>query len=261
MASESLMRDETEVGKSIAETVGSHPNDGELIEALRKRDESAFAFLLDRYYNSLLRMATFYVPSRAVAEEVVQETWIAVLQGIDRFEGRSSLKTWLFSILTHLAKTRGKREGRSIPFSALSNAATEPGEPAVEPERFLDASHPQWPGHWASPPQSWSKTPEEHLLSQETQAHLQRAIAALPPAQREVITLRDIEQWNSQEVCNVLGISETNQRVLLHRARSRVRRGVEEHFSAKVEHGRTRRNELQGTGGTGNGLPGRCSAF
>ena len=214
----------------LAAAAGACAEDGSLIEALRNRDESAFTSLVERYHTPLLRLAMLYVPSRAVAEEAVQETWLGVLQGIDRFEGRSSLKTWLFSILTNRAKTRGLREGRSVPFSALWNPENEPWESAVEPERFLDASHPQWPGHWSSPPQNWSRTPEENLLSKETRSNVERAIASLPPAQREVITLRDIEQWSSEEVCNALGLSETNQRVLLHRARSRVRRALEGYY-------------------------------
>jgi RNA polymerase sigma-70 factor (ECF subfamily) len=171
-----------------------------------------------------------YVHSPAVAEEVVQETWVGLLQGIERFEGRSSLKTWLFSILTNRAKTRGQQEGRQIPFSAFSAADCASDEPALGPERFLPADHSQWPDHWSLPPQSWGESPEKRLLSMETQSQLADAIAALPPAQREVISLRDIEQWTSQEVCNALGISETNQRVLLHRARSKVRRSLETYF-------------------------------
>jgi RNA polymerase sigma-70 factor (ECF subfamily) len=214
----------------VEASVAGGIEDRSLLEALRNRDESAFTALVQRYHSPLLRLAMLYVPSRAVAEEVVQETWLGVLQGIDRFEGRSSLKTWLFSILTNRARTRGVREGRSVPFSALWNPENDSWEGAVEPERFLDAGHPQWPGHWSSPPESWSRTPEENLLSKETRSNLERAIAALPPAQREVITLRDIEQWSSEEVCNALGLSETNQRVLLHRARSRVRRALEEYY-------------------------------
>jgi RNA polymerase sigma-70 factor (ECF subfamily) len=201
-----------------------------LIERLRKGDEEAFSSLVNRYYNSLLRLAMFYVPSRAVAEEVVQETWIGVLQGIGRFEGRSSLKTWIFTILTHRAKTRGQQEGRHISFSSLCSAECENSEPALEPERFLPANHAQWPEHWSLPPQSWGESPEKRLLSKEIQSYLRQAIAELPEMQREVIRLRDIEQWTSHEVCNVLGISETNQRVLLHRARSRVRRSLESYF-------------------------------
>ena len=197
-----------------------------LIERLRNGDEEAFGLLVSRYYNTLLRVAMFYVPNRAVAEEVVQETWIGVLQGICRFEGRSSLKTWIFSILTHRAKTRGQQESRHHSFSSLAAADCATPEQAIEPDRFLPADHSQWPDHWSLPPQSWGESPEKRLLSKETQAHLRLAIAALPESQKEVIRLRDIEQWSSEEVCNVLGISETNQRVLLHRARSRVRRNL-----------------------------------
>ncbi len=201
-----------------------------LIEALRRRDEDAFAALIDRYHASLLRLAQLYVPDRAAAEEVVQETWVGVLKGIDRFEGRSSLKTWLFRILTNIAKTRGVRESRNIPFSDLWDADAEPFEPAVEAERFNPPDHPRWPGHWAESPLSWGEHPEERLLSRETRATIQAAIDRLPPAQREVITLRDVEGWSSEEVCNTLLISETNQRVLLHRARSKVRRALEQYF-------------------------------
>ena len=213
-----------------ANSVGASDEESALIEGLRNGDEDAFALLVSRYHNSLLRVAMFYVPSRAVAEEVVQETWIGVLRGISRFESRSSLKTWIFSILTHRAKTRGQQESRHISFSSLSSAECATSEQALDPDRFLPADHPQWPDHWSLPPQSWGESPEKQLLSQEAQTHLRQAIAALPAVQGEVIRLRDIEQWTSQEVCNVLGISETNQRVLLHRARSRVRRSLESYF-------------------------------
>jgi RNA polymerase sigma-70 factor (ECF subfamily) len=200
-----------------------------LIQALRAGEETAFERLIELYHPSLLRLAMMYVPSRAVAEEVVQETWVGVLQGLDRFEGRSSLKTWIFRIVTNRAITRGQRESRSVPFSALANAEDESDDPAVDPERFLPAGH-QYAGHWAARPQPWADMPEERLLAQETRDVLQRAIAALPLNQREVITLRDIEGWTSEEVCNVLKISETNQRVLLHRARSKARRALEQYL-------------------------------
>jgi len=211
--------------------VSLSPQELRLIEALRRRDESAFLQLVELYHNSLLRVAQLYVPRREVAEEVVQETWLGLLTGIDRFEGRSSLKTWLFRILTNRAKTRGERESRTIPFSALWNPSSDPDEVAVELDRFLPPDHPQLPHHWAAPPQSWGENPEQVLLAQETRSYLQKAIDSLPPAQREVITLRDIEGLSSQEVCNILGVSETNQRVLLHRARSRVRRELERYFT------------------------------
>jgi len=204
----------------------------ELVAALRRRDELAFSQLVDRHHSSLLRLARLYVRTQAVAEEVVQETWLGVLQGIDRFEGRSSLKTWIFHILMNRARTRGQRESRSIPFSAMWDEQAEGPAPAVEPERFQGA-HGEYPDHWAVPPRDWGRSPEEIALSGETRSLILRAIEGLPPSQREVITLRDIEQWNSDEVCNVLKLTETNQRVLLHRARSAVRRALERHFGGR----------------------------
>lgn len=198
------------------------PNDTDLIAAIKRRDEAAFVQMVARYQGSLLRLALIYAESRAIAEEIVQESWLGVLQGIERFEGRSSFKTWLFRIVVNRAKTRAAREGRFVPFSEL--------EPAVPAERFFGPDHPEWPGHWATPPRSWGASPEEHLLSRETLGLIEQAIANLPPAQREVITLRDVEGATSEEVCNVLGLTETNQRVLLHRARSRVRAALERHF-------------------------------
>ncbi len=210
------------------------PEDLRLVAALRKRDEAAFSELVDTYHSALLRLAMIYMPSRGVAEEVVQETWLGVLQGVDRFEGRSSLKTWIFRILINRAKTKSQREGRSIPFSQLFDPDSDTGEPAVDPERFLPPSHAEWPGHWAAPPQSWGDDPEKLAMTGETMECLRQAVAQLPASQREVITLRDIEQWDSEEVCNALGISETNQRVHLHRARSRVRRALEEKFGSRA---------------------------
>jgi RNA polymerase sigma-70 factor (ECF subfamily) len=171
-----------------------------------------------------------YVRNRAVAEEVVQETWVGVIRGIKRFEGRSSLRTWIFRIAANIAKTRAEREGRSVPISAL-RVTDEDGEPAVSPERFLDASHERFGGHWAAPPARWDTIPEERLRSKETLAYIRDAIETLPPGQRAVITLRDIEQWSSEEVCELLGVSEGNQRVLLHRARSKVRAALEEYVA------------------------------
>ncbi len=205
----------------------------ELLAALRRGDEQAFTTLVEQHTPSLLRLAMLYVSSRAVAEEVVQETWLGVLQGLRRFEGRSALKTWIFRILVNTAKTRAQRENRTIPFSALAALDTDGDEPAVEPERFLPADDPQWPGHWAAPPESWEGQPEERLLAGEARERIQAAIDALPPTQREVITLRDVVGWSSEEVCNLLAISETNQRVLLHRARSRVRRALEQYLAEK----------------------------
>jgi RNA polymerase sigma-70 factor, ECF subfamily len=206
-------------------------DEAKLLEALRRGQEAAFAELISRYSSPLLRVATTYTGSRAVAEEVVQETWLGVLHGLDRFEGRSSLKTWIFKILTNIAATRGARERRSVPFSALATQEAGEGEPSVDPERFFPPDHDRWPGHWALGPTRW-ETPEAGLLSAEARELVLREIERLPPAQRTVITLRDIEGWPAEEVCHALEVSEGNQRVLLHRARSKVRSALEEYFGA-----------------------------
>jgi RNA polymerase sigma-70 factor (ECF subfamily) len=208
-------------------------DDLKLVKALRAGDERAFAFLVDRYYSSLLRLAITYVGSRAVAEEVVQETWLGVLKGLGRFEGRSSLKTWIFRILTNTAKTKAQREGRSIPFSSLASDGSD--ELSVEPERFLDQGHPTWAGHWDVYPRSWDEIPENRLVSRETRERIEQAIEALPATQRTVIRLRDVEGFSSEEVCTILEVSEANQRVLLHRARSKVRAALEDYLDAEEE--------------------------
>jgi RNA polymerase sigma-70 factor (ECF subfamily) len=202
----------------------------ELLVRLRAGDEQAFSELLERYHHSLVRLATVYVGSRADAEEVAQETWLAVLRGLDRFEGRASLKTWIFHILVNRAKTLAARTRRSVPLSAV-DGLDEAFEPAVEPDRFLGADHPRWPGHWLTPPATWGDLPEQGVLEQETLQLVRAAIEELPSAQRQVITLRDIEGWSSEETCALLGVSPENQRVLLHRARSRVRRALEAHLA------------------------------
>jgi len=201
------------------------PDDARLVDGLRKGDEAAFAALMREYGAAMLRVAQMYVSSRAVAEEVVQEAWLAVLNGIGRFEGRSSLKTWIFRILANTAKTRGVRESRSIPFSALAGE----DESAVDPDRFFGPEE-RFPGHWSSPPASWAGGPEGQLLAGEALDVIQREIEALPPTQAVVITMRDVEGFSAEEVCNALEISETNQRVLLHRARAKVRRALEEYL-------------------------------
>lgn len=189
-----------------------------LVEALRAGDERAFEQLIRTYHASLLRVARMFVSSRSVAEEVVQETWVGVLKGIGRFEGRSSLRTWIFRILTNTAKTRAVREGRSLPFSALEEGAFEP---AVDPARFEQ-------GEWSTPPEP---LPEQALLGEEALRLVEDEIERLPPSQRAVITMRDVQGLSAEEVCNALELTETNQRVLLHRARSKVRRALEDHFS------------------------------
>lgn len=204
-----------------------------MIAAISRGDERAFAELVDRHSAAMVRVAMAYVPSRATAEEVVQETWIAVLRGIQGFEGRSSLKTWVFRILTNLAMRSGARERRSMPFSALVDAESS-AEPTVDPDRFLPPDHPRFPGHWALMPTRWP-TPEEGLLAGETREVIAAAIDELPPAQRTVIALRDVEGWSSEEVVEALQISAGNQRILLHRARGHVRNSIESYYGAVEE--------------------------
>ncbi len=205
-----------------------------LLERLRKGDESAFISLLDRYQASMVRIAFIYVRDPDIAQDVVQETWIGVLKGLNTFAGRSSLKTWVFSILTNRAKTRAQREGRYVALDALGDLDASSDEPTVDPARFRPADDPQWPGHWLTGPRSWDNLPEAQLLSQETLEVTKQAIDRLPAAQRAAITLRDVEGWSSEEVCNVLSVTKSNQRVLLHRARASVRRALEHYLDQSV---------------------------
>jgi RNA polymerase sigma-70 factor (ECF subfamily) len=203
------------------------PQDLALVERLRAGDEAAFMILVEDHQATMIRIARMYVSSIAVAEEVVQETWLGIVKGLDRFEGRSSLRTWMYRILVNIAKTRGQREGRSVPFSSL--AGDDLAEPAV-PETWFKAPGTDWPNHWSTLPADWAGIPEDRLLARETLAAIGRAIEDLPPMQAQVIRLRDALGWTSEEVRNALDLSETNQRVLLHRARSRVRRALEEYL-------------------------------
>jgi RNA polymerase sigma-70 factor (ECF subfamily) len=212
-------------GSAVGEGVA---DEAEIIRALRCGDEGAFARLVGEYHGALVRIATLYVADRTAAEEVAQETWLAVLRGIDRFEGRSSLKTWIFRILTNRAQTRGQRDRRVVPFAALARTEGAGDEPTVAPALFRGPQD-RYPGGWVSFPRDWD-APEERLLSREMQRYLQAAIEDLPPAQHAVISLRDVEGLGSHEVSDVLAISETNQRVLLHRARAKVRRALEEYL-------------------------------
>jgi RNA polymerase sigma-70 factor, ECF subfamily len=201
--------------------------DAALLAQLRAGDEHAFEGLVARHYATMLAVAQTYVKGRAVAEEVVQETWLGVIAGLDRFEGRSSLRTWIFSILVNQAKSRGVREARSVPFAAFT---PEGDEPAVDPERFRAADEP-YPGHWRAFPGDWGRSAETVVQDQETLRVVIAAIAELPAAQRTVIRMRDVEGYSSAEVCALLELTEGNQRVLLHRARSRVRAALERHFA------------------------------
>jgi RNA polymerase sigma-70 factor, ECF subfamily len=203
---------------------GERLDDQRVVALLRSGDEQAFETLVTRHYATMMAVARTYVKSRAVAEEVVQEAWLGVLQSLDRFEGRSSLKTWIIAILVNKAKTRAQREGRSVPFTAL-----EGDEPAVDPARFRAQSE-TYTGHWRSSPSSWAGAPDVVTQDRETLRVAMRAIAGLTPAQQTVIRMRDLEGSSADEVCSVLDISAANQRVLLHRARSRVRAALEGHL-------------------------------
>jgi len=203
------------------------PDDAQLVAALRAGDEDAYRRIVSEWHPMMVRVAQIFVPSRAVAEEVVQETWLRVLGALDRFEGRSSLRTWVFRILVNTAKTRAQREGRVVPFSALNDPGRIP-EAAVDADRFLGPDDERYPGHWSSPPRH---LPEERLLAAETREQIAAAIDALPASQRAVISLRDVAGWSAEEVRNALDLSEVNQRVLLHRARAKVRSALEEYLA------------------------------
>jgi RNA polymerase sigma-70 factor (ECF subfamily) len=206
---------------------GPYAVDLALVDRLRAGDEDAFMALVEKLQPSMLRVARMFVSSQAVAEECVQDCWLGVLQGLDRFEGRSSLRTWIFRILTNIAKTRGQREGRSVPFASL--AGDDLDAPSFDPAMFLGDGE-TWAGHWSSLPNDWRGIPEDRLLSTETRAIVARVLDELPPMQAEVLRLRDVSGWTSEEVRNALDLSETNQRVLLHRARAKVRRALDRYF-------------------------------
>jgi RNA polymerase sigma-70 factor, ECF subfamily len=204
-------------------------DEARLLDALRAGDETAFAKLIDTYHAPMLRVAKLYVRDRAVAEEVVQEAWLGVIRSVRRFERRCTLKTWIFKILLNVAKTQAAREQRSVPFSALVVEDSQQFEPAVEEERFWPPDA-EWPGHWVSFPLAWATAPDECAIWHETRDVISSAIQALSPVQHAVVTLRDVDGWSAEEVCSILQISEPNQRVLLHRGRSRIRRELERYF-------------------------------
>ncbi len=205
--------------QAVAPHARSIDTDASILARLRAGDEAAYTEIVRRYHPSLVRVASAHVRSASVAEEVAQDAWLAVLNGLERFEERSSFRTWLFTIVANLAKTRGKREARTTPFSALARDE-EDGEQPFDPTQFLAD------GHWAEHPREW-RDPEQHLNSSETIELVEAAIEKLPEVQRTVITLRDVRGFDSSEVCRMLNLSEVNQRVLLHRARAKVRRALE----------------------------------
>ena len=219
-----MQLEQTVAGATVA------ASDEQTVAALRAGDERAFRELFARTYPMMKRVARGFVASDAVAEEIVQDTWLAIVTGIDRFEGRSALGTWIFSILTNQAKTHSARERRALPLTCVGPRDAE--EPVVDPDRFQKDDE-AWPGHWATPPRPW-QTPERRLLSLETREHLKDALAELPERQRLIVGLRDIDGHSAEEVCDLLGLSQENQRVLLHRGRSRLRAVLEEYLDEPV---------------------------
>ena len=198
-----------------------------LLAALRRGDEDAFRLLVRKHSGAMTRVALAFVPTRAIADEVVQDAWLNVLEGLDRFEGRSSLRTWILVIVGNCARRRGAQEGRSSPLSELVRVETAGDDLGVDSDRFFSPDHPRWAGMWASSVRLWDSVPEERLLSGELRTRIRETIDGLPRIQRAVITLRDLEGWTAEEVCVMLEISDGNQRVLLHRARTTVRGAVE----------------------------------
>jgi RNA polymerase sigma-70 factor, ECF subfamily len=204
--------------------------DQEIVGALRKGDEHAFRDLFDQTYPMMKRVARGYVDSEAVADEIVQEAWVAVLTSIHRFEGRSALRTWIFSIVVNQAKSHAARERRTLPLSCVGMSDAD--QPAVDPDRF-QKDDDAWPGHWATPPRPWGK-PDRRLLSLEARSRLKAALAELPERQRLIVGLRDVEGFSAEEVCDLLNLSHENQRVLLHRGRSRLRSALAEYIGDDV---------------------------
>jgi RNA polymerase sigma-70 factor (ECF subfamily) len=217
------------VAEESRSSVQPFPPDDVLVARLRERDEAAFVMLLDAWSDGLLRLARSFVSTTDSAAEVVQDTWLAVIQGIGKFEGRSSLKTWVYRILVNTAKRRGGREARSVPWSSLLPTPEDEG-PTVDPSRFGGPGDP-YPGHWREFPAPWP-SPEQQTLAGEVRAQVGTALAQLPERQRVVIMLRDVEGYGSDEVSSILDISAANQRVLLHRARAFVRGRLEEYYAA-----------------------------
>lgn len=204
----------------------SEQTEQQLIDRLRAGDESAFAELVEAHTPMMLRVARGYVASHDVAEDVVQETWIALMKGIDRFEGRSTLRTWLFKVLVNIAKKRGVRDSR--------DQSPYPGGATVDPARFRPGTDPDWPGHWDTPPTPWPETPEGSVLGSEVLEVTRRELDRLPEKQRIVVALRDVLGLDSDEVCSLLSLTAANQRVLLHRGRARIRESLADYLEVRV---------------------------
>jgi RNA polymerase sigma-70 factor (ECF subfamily) len=207
-------------------------DESRLLGRLRAGDESAFVELVDRYAGAMLRIARLYVRNESVAEEIVQEAWLNMLKGIEGFEGRSTLRTWIFTILGNCARKRLKKEGRSVPLTALAGDADESSVPE---ERFFPTTHPRWAGMWSTLVDAWDEVPDEELLGGEAREQLRKVVSDLPARYAAVFVLREVDGWSSQEVAALLDISAENQRVLLHRARTRIRDALEEYFEQRKQ--------------------------
>ena len=237
------MQDQQPGPSAVAAAVleGGSPAQVRLLERLRAGDQSAFAELVDTWSPMLLRVARLYVSTRASAEEVVQDTWLAVIEQLDRFEGRSSLRTWVFRILENQARSRGVRDARTLPWSSAFGATAEDGGPTVDPARFR-GSEDRWPGGWtpAGRPATWEPPPEDAAVAAEVRRELRTALDELPARQRTVVELRDVHGLTSDEVCERLGVSPANQRILLHRGRARLRARLEDVYrgTEREEEGR-----------------------
>jgi RNA polymerase sigma-70 factor (ECF subfamily) len=210
-----------------------HARDLALARSIQEGDEDAFVRLVAQHRPAFLKLAAAWARDPSLAEEIVQETWALALEKLTEFEGRSSLKTWLCGILINTARSRRRKELRTIPESALAELGDEP---AVPPERFSPPGH-RWDGHWQAPPSAWPETPEGAALSAELRAAIEQSMTALPEIQRSVFVLRDVEGLSGEEVCNALGLSSTHQRVLLHRARSHLRAQLESHYDGRTKTG------------------------
>jgi RNA polymerase sigma-70 factor (ECF subfamily) len=216
-------------------TSAACPSDEDLasLQAIREGREAGFLALVERYQPGLVRLARLWARDPADAEDIVQETWLVMLQSIDRFEGRSSLRSWLCGILVNLGRAKLRKGARLVPMSSVGGSDDPDAiEPAVDPARFRPEGHP-YAGHWCAWPNPWPDSPEQRVLGGETRELLQQAIGQLPPLQGQVLVLRDVEGLSGPEVCEVLGVSESNERVLLHRARSKVRAVLEPHFHGR----------------------------
>ena len=211
----------------------SFADEGSMLARLRAGDEDAFLALVDRYAPAMQRIARGYVRDDATAQDVVQEAWLGLLRGLAGFEGRSTLRSWIFTIVVNRAKTRGIRDARSVPFSALARDEIEREDPSIAADRFAGPGE-EWPRHWRDNPASWGDHPEARLLGAELRSRIDAAIDALPPVQRSVVILRDIAGQPTADVGNALELSETNVRVLLHRGRAKIREALDPYLALEV---------------------------